>query len=98
LNDRQVPKNAKIVNGTAAVGEGTIDLAAQSKAGRLPVSMVLVRAQGTMRVGVKAGGPYFNLVANESIDLGTFAPGDPAILYHIRTGGADVAFEVIIWN
>jgi len=91
-------RNGKLVAGTAAVGEGSIDLAAQSKAGVLPVSRVVVRSAGTMRIALVAGGPYFNLAANESIDIGAFLPGDAKTLYHIRTGGADVAFDLFIWN
>jgi hypothetical protein len=91
-------RNGAIVAGTAAVAEASIDLAASSKAARLPISRVVVRSTGTMRIALVAGGPYFSLIANESIDIGAFLPGDAFTLYHIRTGGADVAFTVFIWN
>jgi hypothetical protein len=91
-------RNAKIINATAAVGEGSINLATSSKSGRLPLAGVRVRSSGTMRIGLVTGGPYYNLGAGESVELGVFQPGDPFTLFHIRTGGADVAFDVIIWS
>jgi hypothetical protein len=98
LNDIDQSRNGVVVDGVAAVGEGSINVATSSKSGRFPVSRVRLRSQGTMRYAYKAGGPYVDLVANESAELGSFLPGDPTSIFHIRVGGADVNFDLEIWN
>ena len=104
LNDIEQPRNLVVVNATAGVGEGSVNLATSGKSGRLPLDRVKVRprpvtaATDFLRVALKAGGPYLTVAALETADLGAFAPGDAATLFHIRTGGVDVPFDILIWS
>jgi hypothetical protein len=98
LNDMHRPKFPKILADVAVgTGEGTLNLATNSFAGRLPVNKVKFKPVLAMQYAFVAGGAYFDVAALEVVTLDAFPPGHPGILYHKAPGGA-TTMDVEIWN